>query len=159
MNPLAFLSPYKLLIEVLVIGAIIAGLVYGVHRFFDSLRQEGYDKAVVEYSQKLVEAKDAAAKREAELLTQLKGAQDAQAIRDKQITTLAGSVAVASNGLRDTVTHYSSGLSNASADALRGSITQFGGLLTGCSDQYRGMAENAERERSAKQTLIEGWPH
>jgi hypothetical protein len=155
---LDLLRPYRLLIEVLMIGAIIAGLGYGIHRFLESERQQGYDKAVAEYNEKLIAAKDAAAKRETELLTRLQEAQNAQAIRDKQISTLATSVAAASGGLRFDLTHYSGSLSNASADALRGSIDKLGGLLAGCSDRYRGMAENAERERSAKQTLIDAWP-
>jgi predicted lipid-binding transport protein (Tim44 family) len=154
----AFFAPYKTLIEVLIIGAVIAGIVYGAHRFFDSLRQEGYDKAVAEYNLKLVEAKDAAAKREDKLLTQLKGAQDAQVIRDKQTAALAASVSVTANSLRNTVAGYSNSLSAADADALRGSVNLIGGLLTSCTERYQGMGQNAEREHSAKQTLIDAWP-
>ena len=60
MNPLSFFAPYKLLIEVVLIGALFAGIAFGVHRFLEREQKIGYDKAVAEYAVKLADAKEVA---------------------------------------------------------------------------------------------------
>jgi hypothetical protein len=156
---LDFLKPYKWAVEAIAAIAILGGIAYGAHRFLDSVRQEGYDKATAEYNVKLVKAQQDAADKTAQLQHKLQEATNEAALRDKQITNLSTAVAASSSRLRFDLTNYSASLlPDASAVALRGSIDKLGGLLATCSDRYRDMAEDAERERSAKQTLIDAWP-
>jgi hypothetical protein len=142
---------------VMVVG-VLSGLAWTVNWFLDSQQQKGYDRAVAEYNVKLIAAQTEARIREQELLGRATAAQEENQKRERQIATLTTAVAKSSASLRDALAAYGNSLSGAPTDALRRSIERLGGLLEGCSDSYRGMAESAERERNAKQTLIEAWP-
>jgi hypothetical protein len=155
---LARLAPYKLLFEILVIGALAAGVMYGVHEFLEHERDIGRNEVRAEYVKQLQEAKDAAHLRETELIAQRdKAIENAQA-RDDTIRTLAARAGVSSNSLRDTIAALGERLSSATADALRQTTRTYGQLLAACDGEQRSMAEEAERANSDKRTLIEAWP-
>lgn len=141
-----------------VLGVALGLVWWGIVGILSAREQRGYDRAVAEYNVKLLAAQTTAREREQELLGRVTAAQEENANRERQIAALAGAVAKSSASLRDTVAAYSNSLSGASADSLRGSVALLGGLLDLCADRYRGMAREAERELSAKQTLIEAWP-
>jgi hypothetical protein len=67
---LLFLARYKLLIEILAIGALVAGLAYAVHKFFDSLREEGAQKERAVWVERDRKADALVAQREKDLLAQ-----------------------------------------------------------------------------------------
>jgi hypothetical protein len=155
---LALFSPYKLLIEIVVIGAIALGGVWGIHSFLEGQQQKGYDKAVGEYKEKLVEAKEAAKVREAELRALVTDAQAKGNEREQTIRDVAASGAAASNGLRDTLAHIRRSSSGASVEALANSVTTLTTVFDDCQTKYRAMAETADRHASDSKTLSDAWP-
>jgi N-methylhydantoinase A/oxoprolinase/acetone carboxylase beta subunit len=154
----AFLSPYKLLIEVIAIGAIILGIAFGIHKFLSYEQQIGYDKAVAEYTAKENEALKAAAEKTAALQKQLDEANQHAQAREQTIKSLAAAAVTASGGLHDTINAISRSVPSASIDALRIAVSTFGTVLNDCQNTYRAMAEIADRHASDARTLTEAWP-
>ncbi|MDB5853309.1 MAG: hypothetical protein JWR22_1350 [Herminiimonas sp.] len=154
----AWLTPYKLMIEIAFFGALMAGVAFGAHVFLNYERQIGYDKAVAEYKVKEIEAREAAAEKTALMQKQIDEAtQNAQA-REQTIKTLAAGAVRASGGLHDTIAAISRGVPSATIDALRLSTTTLARVLNDCQNTYRGMAEIADRHASDTRTLTEAWP-
>lgn len=159
MSPIAaFFAPYKLLLEIALIGSLAAGAVYGVHQFLEHERDIGRQEVRAEYATKLAEAKEAARKREAELTTQRDEAVSHANERDQTIRSLAASAGNASLGLRDTAKSISNSLSSLSSDAVREIARAYGDVFTECQTRRGSLAEEAERLNSEKRTLIEAWP-
>ena len=155
---LSFFSPYKLLIEVLLIGAMFAGIAFGVHRFLEHEQKIGYDKAVAEYAVKLADAKEVARQKDIANAKQLQDAQNAAAQRDQTLRSVAAAATASANSLHDTIANISRGVSAATTDALRQSTRTLGQVLDQCSNRYRSVAESADRANADKQTLIQAWP-
>lgn len=158
MNPFAFLSPYKTLIEALIIGSIICSIGYAIHHFIQYERNIQHQIDVAEYEIKFQQATEAARKQEDLLRTQIQEAQDAAAKRDQTIRTLAAAAGTASNSLRDTLNNISRGVPSASLDALRNTTAVLARVFGECQDRYRSVAEVADRANSDKKTLIDSWP-
>ena len=154
----SFFSPYKVLIEAVAIGALILGIAFGIHHFLSYEQQIGYDKAVAEYTAKELEATKAARAREQALAAQLSEAQNAAAIREQTIKTLASAAAVSSGGLRDTIAGINARVPNDSVLALGNAVRTLGQVFTECEGRRRQVAEDAERLNSEKRTLVESWP-
>lgn len=155
---MSFLSPYKLLMEIIVIGALAGGVAWGVHQFLEHERDIGRKEVQARWDTQT--AKDVeTARAETERLAKVaEVAEKNGATREQTIRTLAAAAGTASLGLRDTITTISGSMSNATADALRSTITAYGDVLKECSGRRRAVAEEAERINSEKQTLIEAWP-
>ncbi len=155
---LAFFSPYKLLIEVIAIGALIISIGAGVHKFLSYEQDIGYQKAVAEYATKENAALKAAQEKTALLATQLAEANSHAQEREQTIKALSAAAGAASGSLRDAVNTISRGVSTASIDALRQSTTALGALFNDCQGRYRGVAESADRHASDVKTLTDAWP-
>lgn len=158
MNPLAFLSPYKLLIELAVIGALLAFAGVQLHRFMDHEQQIGYGRAVGEYNAKLVAQQQAAIEKQQALQKQLEDAQNAATEREQVIRSTAAAASAASVSLRDALTTIRAGVPTASVDALRKSTATLATVLDQCQGAYRDMAEKADRHASDVKTLQDAWP-
>ena len=137
MNPLSFFSPYKIIIEAVVIGAVILGIGIGVHKFLAHEQSIGYDKAVGEYNVKLIAAQAAAHDKEVEYKRQIQEAQNAAALREKTIVSVAAAAAATSASLRDTIANISRGVPTATIDALRQSTRVLGNVFAECQDRRR----------------------
>lgn len=158
MNPItAYLAPYKLLIEVVLIGSLALVFVVGVHSFLEHERDIGRNEVRAEYADKLRIAKDDADKREALLRAQVDEAVKNGNVREQTIKTLATAAGNASIGLRDTTNSISNRLSAISDNALREVTRAYGDVLTECQARRGSLAEEAERLNSEKRTMIEGW--
>lgn len=68
---LALITRYKLLLEIVAVGALAARLAYGAHKFFDSLREEGALKERAVWVERDRKAGEEAVKREATLQAQM----------------------------------------------------------------------------------------
>jgi len=158
MSILDAIMPYKLLIEVAVFGSLALGAVVKVHQAIEAHDEHVRDGVRTEYAQKLAEAKDAAHKRETELIAQRDDAITKGNEREQTIRSLAASNAAATVGLRNTAASISSSLSSYSVDALRAVASAYGNVFTECAARRGEMAEIAERLNSEKQTLIDSWP-
>lgn len=154
MNPLAYLR----VIEIVAGLALVAGICWGVHEFLEHERDIGRNEVRAEYAEKLQEAKEQAAQREALLRAQVDLATKGGNEREQTIKTLATAAGNASLGLRDTTKNISNSLSSFSADALRSVASAYGDVLGECQTRRGSLAEEAERLNSEKRTLIEAWP-
>lgn len=155
---IAFFARYKLLLEILAIGALAGGVIYGVHEFLEHERDIGRNEVQGRWDAQLVLDKEAAREKEAAFAKQLQEANKNAADREQTIRTLATAAGGANNGLRDTLTAISRGVPSATADALGKSVTTLSSILAECSGRYQSLAEKSDRHASDVKTLQEAWP-
>lgn len=152
------LARYKLLLEIVLIGALALGAAVGIHLFLE--HERGIGRAEVQAKWDAQQAKDAEAARvkEAGFATRLNEAIQNGVIRDQTIRTLAAASGNANVGLRDTLAAIRSGVPGASNDALGKSVSTLATLFAECSGRYRDVAEKADRHANDAKTLTEAWP-
>lgn len=158
MSILDALSPYKLIIEVAIIGSMIVGAGIGVHSFLEHERDIGRNEVRAEYAAKLAEAKEAARLREADLTKQRDDALAKGNERETTLRTVAAGGAAASISLRDTLSGISNGVPLATIETLRHATSTLATVLTDCQGRYRELAEKADRHASDTKTLSDAWP-
>lgn len=155
---LARLAPYRLVFEILVIGALVAGAVVGVHEFLEHERDIGRNEVQTRWDKQIAADKLAAAAQTADWQARLQAATTEGEKRNETIRSLAASAAAATGGLRDTIVRVDRAVPDYSADALRALTSTYGQLLAECQGRRTEVAEEAERLNSEKRTLIEAWP-
>lgn len=158
MNPLSFLSPYKLLIEILVIGALAGGVVYGAHEFLEHERDIGRKEVQAQWDTQIAKDKETAATETARLAKLAEDAEKNGASREQTIRTLAASASAANGSLRDTLAAIRSSVPGATIDSLGRSVATLSTVLADCSGRYQSMAEIADRKSSAVKTLSDAFP-
>ena len=87
--------------------------------------------------------------------------QDAQNAATKRETKLRADAATArrtADGLRGTLYEFRASLPNASTATVIARADTAAELLGACADEYRSVAEAADRIASDRQTLIDAWP-
>jgi hypothetical protein len=154
----ARLAPYKLLFEILIIGAMALGAVIAAHDFLEHERDIGRQEVQARWDHQVAIDKAAAAAQTAAWQSQLQAATTDGAKREETIRSLAASSAAAAGGLRDAVAKINGAVPNYTADALRTLTSTYGQLLEECAGRHREVAEEAERLNSEKRILIEAWP-
>lgn len=147
-----------LVIKPLLIAVAIAALVFAWNRFLDYEQNIGYQKAVAEYTVKLLEAKEAADKREQELSAQVQEAQANGLKREETIKALAAAVGKSSDSLRHTANAIRLGLPHATVEAARTAADAFAAVFTDCQGRYGELAAKADGHASDVRTLEEAWP-
>ncbi|WP_314439359.1 hypothetical protein [Massilia timonae] len=106
----------------------------------------------------LAAAKDLARLREQDWTAQRNQALENANSRDQTIRALAAGSAGASLSLRDTLAAIGRGVPDASVEALRHSTTTLAAVLQNCQNEYRELAEKADRHASDALTLEQAWP-
>jgi hypothetical protein len=154
----ARLAPYKLLFEILAIGAIAAGAIVGVHEFLEHEREIGRQEVQTRWDKQVAADKLAAAAQTADWQARLQAATTEGEKRNETIRSLAASTVAATGGLRDTIAKVDRAVPDYSIDALRALTGTYGQLLAECQGRRTEVAEEAERLNSEKRTLIEAWP-
>lgn len=154
----SFLVPYKLFLQILVIGAVIAGLAYVIHAFLAAERTIGYQKAVGEYTAKQIDAEQTARATEQKLTKQVEDAQNAANLREQDIKKMSVDLATTNRKLRDTTLSVRSKLSTDSCDTVRKAADAALTVFSECTREYTAMAENATGHASDVITLIDAWP-
>jgi hypothetical protein len=155
---LARFAPYKLLLEILVIGTLAAGALYGAHLFLEHERDIGRNEVQALWDKQSAADEKAARIREAELTKQRDDAIAQGANRENLIRTLAAGSNAANLGLRDTLAAIRAGVPGASSDALGKSVTTLSTVLADCTGRYHALAERADRHASDVKTLQDAWP-
>lgn len=155
---LARLAPYKLLFEILLIGALAAGAAVGVHLFLEHERDIGRQEVQARWDKQSAADKLAAAAQTADWQARLQVATNEGEQRNETIRSLAASAAAATGGLRDTIARVDRAVPDYSVDALRTLTSTYGQLLAECHGRRTEVAEEAERLNSEKRTLIQAWP-
>lgn len=146
------------IIKALLIAAVAVALGFAWNGFIKHEQNIGYQKAVAEYTVKLLEAKEAADKREQELTTQVQEAQDNGLKREETIKALADAVGKSSDSLRNTANAIRLGLPHATVEAARTAADAFAAVFTECQQRYVDVARAADGHASDVQTLMEAWP-
>lgn len=146
------------IIKALLIAAVIAAAVFGWNWHIKHEQAIGYQKAVAEYTVKLLEAKEAADKREQELSAQVQEAQANGLKREETIRTLAAAVGKSSDSLRNTANAIRLGLPNATVEAARAAADAFAAVFTDCQRRYIEVARAADGHANDVRTLEEAWP-
>ena len=153
-----FLAPYKLLIEFLVIGALIAGIAVGIHKFLSYEQQIGWDRREAIAVKDALLAKDAADKEAARLqqvvTTAVKQGED----RAKLLQASADAAAATNRGLRNTLDNIKSSLPATTLEACRNTAVTLAAVFGDCTARYGSLAEKADRHASDVRTLTEAWP-
>lgn len=154
----AFFSRYKIAAEALAALALLAGLLYGFHRFCESLREVGRNEVRIEWREadvKRIEAENklAAAQNANRDLAVAQGEQ-----REKTITAAVSATSAAVVGLRGIIASQQTQLSTANIEANRRYSAAAGAVFAECTERYRSMAEAAERSDNAARTLNAAWP-
>lgn len=152
------LSRYKLLIEIVLIGALAVGAACGVHQFLEHERQIGRDEVQARWDRQQEFDKEAARVKEAEFTTRLNEAIQNGVIREQTIRTLATASGNANLGLRDTLAAIRDGVPDATIEALGKSVTALSSVLAKCTGRYIDVAERADRHASDAKTLSDAWP-
>ncbi len=155
---IAALARYKLLFEVVLIGALAAGVIIGAHWFLEYERDIGRNEVRVEYAAKLAEAKDAAALRLKDMTEQRDAAISKGTEREITLRNVAAGGAAASVGLRDALAGIRNGVPTATIETLRNSTSTLATVLTDCQGRYRELAEKADRHASDAMTFDAAWP-
>lgn len=151
MNPL---NPYHWL----AVAAILAALIFGVHRLDQSRQQIGYDKATSEYTAAALKAEQAARAKEQAIQTQITKAQNDAKIRETKLAADAGRARAAVAGLRDDLATARSQLSTLARDAVNQYAATSTELLTQCGASLADMARAADGHANDSLMLQEAWP-
>ncbi|WP_371767475.1 hypothetical protein [Massilia sp.] len=152
------LAPYKLLFEILAIGALVTGVSLGVHELLEHERDIGRQEVQARWDKQIATDKLAAAAQTADWQARLQAATTEGEKRNETIRSLAASAAAATGGLRDTIARVDRAVPDYSADALRALTSTYGQLLAECQGRRTEVANEAELLNSEKRTLIEAWP-
>lgn len=147
-----------LLIKAVAAVVLVAALLFAWNWHIDHERNIGYQKAVAEYNVKLLEAKEAADKREQELSAQVQEAQANGLKREETIKALAAAVGKSSDSLRNTANAIRLGLPHATVEAARTAADAFAAVFTDCQRRYADVAEKADGHANDVRTLEEAWP-
>ncbi len=158
MSILDALSPYKLAIEIAVIGSLAVGAVYGIHQFLEHERDIGRNEVQARWDAQTAKDVETARLETARLAKQAEDAAKNGANREQTIRTLAIASGNANIGLRDSLATIRSGVPSATVDALGKSVATLSTILAECSGRYQGLAERADRHASDVRTLQEAWP-
>ena len=146
------------IIKALLIAAVAVALGFAWNGFIKHEQNIGYQKAVAEYTVKLLEAKEKADKREQELTTQVQEAQANGLKREETIKALAAAVGKSSDSLRHTADTIRLGLPNATVQAARTAADAFAAVFSECQGRYGELAAKADGHASDVRTLEEAWP-
>ena len=78
--------------------------------------------------------------------------------RETQFKADAGRASATADGLRGTLYEFRASLPNAAPATVIARADSVAELLGACADEYRSVAEAADRIASDRQTLIDAWP-
>lgn len=88
----------------------------------------------------------------------LKDAQDEAAKRETKLRSDAAAARRTADGLRGTLYEFRASLPSATHSAIVARADTAAELLGACVNEYRDLAEAADRIASDRQTLIDAWP-
>lgn len=149
MLPIPNLSAYLLIANLLVVGGWAFDHQYQKARYLQ-LRSD--------YQQLAINAEIAANETEAKWRKQIEESQSAYSEREKRLQADASAATAANNGLRGTIAEIKRSLPTNTAETNRDTADTAAELLGACGEEYRAMAESADRHAIEAATLNEAWP-
>lgn len=137
-------------------GAVLAGLLSW------NVQAWRYDAQIssiqAKHARESAKAEAAARAQEASFNQRLQDAQNAATKRETKLRADADAARRTVDGLRGTLYNFRASLPNAAPAAVIARADTAAELLGTCADEYRSVAEAADRIASDRQTLIEAWP-
>lgn len=155
---IAILARYKLLIEIALIGALAAGVLYGVHQFLEHERDIGRQEVQALWDKQKAADDLAAGKQERDWREKYDAAINQGAENAKALRTDANAARVASERLRDTNQSLQQLLAGASAETARKYATAYQAVFTDCVGRYQAMGEAAQGHANDAAALGAAWP-
>ena len=111
-----------------------------------------------QHARESAEAEAATRAAEQSFALQLQKAQDESAKRETKLRADADAARRTVDGLRGALYDFRASLPNAAHAAVIARADTAAELLGSCADEYRSVAEAADRIASDRQTLIDAWP-
>ena len=158
MSAMDILGPYKYVVDVLVVTALVGGVAYGVHRYNDY--QQGIGAARVQEAWTAQTAADAAAVRTREIQLQKdKDEAERQAqVRIAAANSAASAAAQSSRVLDSTLKSVLARSSTDSVEANRKYTTALATVFSDCKDQYRSLGREAQGHADDSLKYQQAWP-
>jgi hypothetical protein len=151
---LSWLNPYRWLLA----GGLIAALALGYVAWARHMQGIGYDKATAEYTAVALVASEAARAKESAWQAQLTKAQNEATKRQKTLAADADALRTERNGLRDDLAAVRASVPGLTRTALERYANASADVFDHCVREYSGLAQDADRLASQRQTLIDAWP-
>ena len=137
-------------------GAILAGVLAW------QVQTWRYDAQIssiqAKHARESAKAEAATRAQEASFNQRLQDAQNAATKRETKLRAYAAAARRTADGLRGTLYEFRASLPNASTATVIARADTAAELLGACADEYRSVAEAADRIASDRQTLIDAWP-
>lgn len=137
-------------------GAVLAGLLSW------NVQAWRYDTQIssiqAQHSRESAKAEAATRAQEASFNQRLQDAQNAATKRETKLRADAAAARRTADGLRGTLYEFRASLPNAAPATVIARADTAAELLGTCADEYRSVAEAADRIASDRQTLIYAWP-
>lgn len=141
---------FLLVITILIFYLIHLGLVHE--------QQIGYSKAVAEYTQKQIEAEQAARAKEQSLIAKVQEAQNEANERTQQLEKSNTALTADNQRLRNKIADIRSQLSTDSTATVTNTADTALAALGECSDRYSAMAKTADEYATQIKLLQNAWP-
>jgi len=140
----------------LVVGAAAGGA--GIWFIQEWRIESKIDRITSQVAQDALKAQEAARAKEEEFTKQQKEAQDAATKRETALRADADGARRSVDGLRGQLAELRKQLPGLADDSVRERADTLADILGQCSEEYRGLAEKADRHVSDKQKLMDSWP-
>ena len=139
-----------------IVGAVLAGLLSW------NVQAWRYDAQIssiqAKHASESARAEAATRAQEASFNQRLQDAQNAATKRETKLRADADAARRTVDGLRGTLYNFRASLPNAAHATVIARADTAAELLGTCADEYRSVAEAADRIASDRQTLIDAWP-
>lgn len=158
MSLLDALSPYKLLVEVAVVGSIVIGIGVAIHGFLEHEQGIGAAKVQALWDQQKAIDSAAAEKTEKEWREKYdqavsKGSENAQTLQRE-----AAATRIAADSLRSTNATLQQLLSSANAETARKYAATYANVFNDCVARYQTMGAAAQGHANDAAILSAAWP-
>jgi hypothetical protein len=144
--------------KAMIVLALLAAVMFAVHRLDLSRQEIGYQKAVAEYNVKLIEAQTAATAKTKELTDKLETAQNEATKRQNADAARIATLTATAGGLRNTVATLRNSLSTASLDACRTTASALAVVFGECQSEVERLGQAAQGHFNDSLMYQEAWP-
>lgn len=158
MSILDALSPYKLLIEIAVIGSLAAGVVWGVHEFLEHERDIGRKEVQARWDAQKLADQTASDKMEKEWREKYDAAVNLGAENVKIARASATTANASADSLRNTNATIVKLIPGASAETARAYASAYQTVFNDCVGKYKELGETAQGHYIDAATLDAAWP-
>lgn len=155
---IALIARYKLLLEIVLIGALASGVMWGVHEFLEHERDIGRKEVTALWDARKKADKDAADKLEASWKARYEDAINQGAENAKIARAAAATANASADRLRSTSADIAKLIPTASAETARAYASAYQTVFHQCVGEYRSMGESAQGHFNDWQTIDRAWP-